>query len=121
MFETGDAVTCHAMYEKAAARDTTLRLKMYISLKPVFTFSRIKGTVVRGRNSTPALVADLLHLQNCYKNISPPFHTLLQLSMVKDLNPPLFFLAVFYFALQSLIEIFAHNSVNVASVHRAKN
>ena len=77
--------------------------------------------MVRGKNSTPALVADLLHLQNCYKNVSPPLHTPLRLSMVKDLNPPLFFLVVFYFALSGLIEIFAHNSVNFAPTHTTED
>jgi hypothetical protein len=41
--------------------------------------------------------------------------------MVKDLNPPLFSLFVFYFALPGLIELFAHTSVNVTLAHTAED
>jgi hypothetical protein len=40
--------------------------------------------------------------------------------MVKDLNPPLFFFFVFYFALPRLIELLAHTSVNVVLTHTAE-
>jgi hypothetical protein len=41
--------------------------------------------------------------------------------MVKDLNPPLFSLFVFYFSLPGLIELFAHTSVNVTLAHTAED